>query len=66
MAAVDPGRLMKLVAKNAKRGAQFTPQGVLRMPIGVTKPEEVLAAVHGLLGELAAEPSGQRPAVSVQ
>jgi transcription-repair coupling factor (superfamily II helicase) len=62
---VDPSRLMKLVAKNAKRGAQFTPQGVLRFPIAAVKPEEVLAAVQGLLGELA-DSSVQRPAVSVQ
>jgi transcription-repair coupling factor (superfamily II helicase) len=52
-AAVDPGRLMKLVAKNAKRGAQFTPQGVLKFPLAAVKPDEVLAEVRGLLGELA-------------
>ena len=64
-AAVDPGRLMKLVAKNAKRGAQFTPQGVLRFPIAAVKPEEVLAAVQGLLEELA-DSRVQRSAVGVQ
>jgi transcription-repair coupling factor (superfamily II helicase) len=52
-AAVDPGRLMKLVAKNAKRGAQFTPQGVLRFPLSATKPEEILNEVRALLEELA-------------
>jgi transcription-repair coupling factor (superfamily II helicase) len=52
-AAVDPGRLMKLVSKNAKRGAQFTPQGVLRFPLTATKPDEVLAEVRALLEELA-------------
>jgi transcription-repair coupling factor (superfamily II helicase) len=52
-AAVDPGRLMKLVAKNAKRGAQFTPQGVLRFPLTATKPEEILLEVRALLEELA-------------
>ncbi|HEX4066604.1 MAG TPA: transcription-repair coupling factor [Acidobacteriaceae bacterium] len=51
-AAVDPGRLMKLVAKNAKRGAQFTPQGVLKFPLKAIKPEEVLAEVRALLEEL--------------
>ncbi len=51
-AAIDPGRLMKLVAKNAKRGAQFTPQGVLRFPLNSTKPEEVLIEVRLLLEEL--------------
>src|SRR6202167_896927 len=52
-AAIDPGRLMKLVAKNAKRGAQFTPQGVLRFPLTATKPEEILLEVRALLEELA-------------
>jgi transcription-repair coupling factor (superfamily II helicase) len=52
-AAVDPGRLMKLVAKNAKRGAQFTPQGILRFPLTGSKPEEVLVEVRTLLEELA-------------
>jgi transcription-repair coupling factor (superfamily II helicase) len=51
-AAVDPGRLMKLVAKNAKKGAQFTPQGVLRFPLTATKPEETLNEVRALLEEL--------------
>ena len=52
-AAVDPGRLMKLVSKNAKRGAQFTPQGVLKFPLTATKPDEVLVEVRALLDELA-------------
>jgi transcription-repair coupling factor (superfamily II helicase) len=54
-AGIDPGRLMKLVAKNAKRGAQFTPQGVLRYPLGQTKPDEVLMEIRLLLDELAVE-----------
>jgi transcription-repair coupling factor (superfamily II helicase) len=53
-AAIDPGRLMKLVAKNAKRGAQFTPQGVLRFPLASSKAEDVLIEVRLLLDELAA------------
>jgi len=56
-AAVDPGRLMKLVAKNAKRGAQFTPQGVLRYPLSGSKPDEVLNEVRALLEELAVQPT---------
>jgi transcription-repair coupling factor (superfamily II helicase) len=52
-AGVDPGRLMKLVAKNAKRGAQFTPQGVLRYPLASSKPDEVLAEIRSLLDQLA-------------
>jgi transcription-repair coupling factor (superfamily II helicase) len=64
MAAVDPGRLMKLVAKNAKKGAQFTPQGVLKFPLAAVKPDDVLAEVRALLVELA-DSSAQRSAVSV-
>jgi transcription-repair coupling factor (superfamily II helicase) len=52
-AGIDPGRLMKLVAKNAKRGAQFTPQGVLRYPLLSHKPDDVLAEVRSLLDQLA-------------
>ncbi|MGC2544553.1 MAG: TRCF domain-containing protein, partial [Silvibacterium sp.] len=52
-AGIDPGRLMKLVAKNAKRGAQFTPQGLLRYPLASPKPDDVLAEVRALLDQLA-------------
>ncbi len=52
-AGIDPGRLMKLVAKNAKRGAQFTPQGVLRYPLTSPKPDDVLAEIRALLDQLA-------------
>jgi transcription-repair coupling factor (superfamily II helicase) len=51
-AGIDPGRLMKLVAKNAKRGAQFTPQGVLRYPLSSPKPDDVLAEIRTLLDQL--------------
>ncbi len=51
-ANVDPGRLMQLVATNAKRGAQFTPQGILRFPLIAVKPEEVFAEVRSLLESL--------------
>lgn len=54
-ANIDPGRLMKLVSKNAKRGAQFTPQGVLRYPLAQSRPEEVLMEIRLLLDELAVE-----------
>jgi transcription-repair coupling factor (superfamily II helicase) len=53
-ANVDPGRLMKLVAKNAKKGAQFTPQGLLRLPLKANEPQEVFAELEALLEELAA------------
>ncbi len=51
-AGIDPGRLMKLVAQNAKRGAQFTPQGVLRFPLKATEPKDVLDEVRALLDTL--------------
>jgi transcription-repair coupling factor (superfamily II helicase) len=55
-AAVDPERLMKLVARNAKRGAQFTPQGLLKYPLAATRPDEVLLEIHELLANLASSP----------
>jgi transcription-repair coupling factor (superfamily II helicase) len=54
---IDPGRLMKLVARNAKKGAQFTPQGVLRFPLAGAKPQDVIQEVHALLDQLALEPA---------
>ena len=49
---VDPGMLMKLVARNVKRGAQFTPQGILRWPLTSAKAEDVLAETRALLDSL--------------
>ena len=51
-AGVDPRRLMQLVARNAKRGAQFTPQGMLKMPLKASRPDEVLLEIRELLAEL--------------
>ena len=56
-AAVDPQHLMRLVARNAKRGAQFTPQGMLKYPLAATRPDEVLLEIHELLANLAPEPA---------
>ncbi len=53
-AAVDPQHLMGMVARNAKRGAQFTPQGVLKYPLAASRPDEVLLEIRELLGNLAA------------
>jgi len=53
-ANIDPGHLMKLVAQNAKKGAQFTPQGVLRFPLKASEPQEVLAEIRALLEQLTA------------
>ena len=53
---VDPQTLMRLVAKNAKRGAQFTPQGLLKYPLAATRPDEVLLELHDVLAKLAPVP----------
>jgi len=51
---LDPVVMMRLVARNAKRGAQFTPQGVLRWPLTSAKAAEVMSETRGLLEALAA------------
>jgi transcription-repair coupling factor (superfamily II helicase) len=51
-ASVDPERLMRLVAKNARKGAQFTPQGILKYPLSVAtsnEPMKVMAEARALL-----------------
>ena len=55
-AIVDPRQLMRLVAQNAKRGAQFTPQGLLKYPLTATRPDEVLLEIHEVLDKLAPAP----------
>jgi transcription-repair coupling factor (superfamily II helicase) len=57
-AAVDPQTLMRLVARNAKRGAQFTPQGLLKYPLAATRPDEILLEIHEILAKLAPAPVG--------
>ncbi len=52
-AAIDPQHLMRLVARNAKRGAQFTPQGLLKFPMTATRPDDVLLEIRDLLAKLA-------------
>jgi transcription-repair coupling factor (superfamily II helicase) len=49
---IDVGLLMKLVAKNAKSGAQLTPQGVLRWPLSSGKAEDVIRETRDLLTQL--------------
>jgi len=51
-AAIDPATLMKLVSRNTKRGAQFTPQGTLRWPLPSAKAEDVLSETRALLDSL--------------
>ncbi len=58
---VDPARLMNIVAKT--RGAQFTPAGVLLLPLESQAAGEVLRFLSGALEELAGpapEPVGPR------
>ena len=50
--SVDPAAMMKLVARNARRGAQFTAQGVLRWPLTSARAEDVLAETRSLLESL--------------
>jgi transcription-repair coupling factor (superfamily II helicase) len=52
-AAIDPQVLMRLVSRNAKRGAQFTPQGVLKYPLSAARPDEVLLEIRDLINMLA-------------
>jgi transcription-repair coupling factor (superfamily II helicase) len=52
-AKVEPQQLMRLVARNAKRGAQFTPQGLLKYPLAATRSDEVLLEIRELLENLA-------------
>jgi transcription-repair coupling factor (superfamily II helicase) len=55
-ATVDPQQLMRLVARNAKRGAQFTPQGLLKYPLAATRSDEILLEIHELIANLAPVP----------
>jgi transcription-repair coupling factor (superfamily II helicase) len=55
-ATVDPTHLMQLVSRNARRGAQFTPQGLLKLPLHATRSDEVLLEIRELLANLAPAP----------
>jgi len=50
--SVDPAAMMKLVSRNAKQGAQFTAQGVLRWPLTSAKAADVLSETRSLLESL--------------
>jgi transcription-repair coupling factor (superfamily II helicase) len=54
-AAIDPARLMRLVARHSKRGAQFTPQGVLKVPLIATRSDDVLLEIRDLIENLSPE-----------
>jgi transcription-repair coupling factor (superfamily II helicase) len=49
---INVGVLMKLVSRNAKNGAQLTPQGVLRWPLSGSNAETVLNETRELLAML--------------
>ncbi len=55
-AKIDPGMLMKLVSRNVKKGAQFTPQGVLRWPLSSANAADVIAETKALLEQIDAAP----------
>jgi len=55
---VNVGALMKLVARNAKNGAQLTPQGTLRWPLTSTQADVVLAETRELLSSLGPDSGG--------
>ena len=56
-AGIDPERLMRFVA--AQKGAQFTPQGVLKFSLRAPRAEEVLAQLRALLEQLAGTPADE-------
>jgi transcription-repair coupling factor (superfamily II helicase) len=49
---ISPGLLMKLVARNAKNGAQLSPQGVLKWPLSSAQADVVLTETRELLSSL--------------
>jgi transcription-repair coupling factor (superfamily II helicase) len=64
-AAVDPEQLARFVS--AQRGAQFTPDGMLKFVLKVTAAEEVLRALRTVLEQLAsAETASESRSVANQ
>ena len=53
--AVNPEQLMRVVRQHAKRGAQFTPQGVFKYPLKSLRADELLLELRELLSALAPE-----------
>jgi transcription-repair coupling factor (superfamily II helicase) len=49
---ISVGTLMKLVARNAKNGAQLTPQGILKWPLTSAQADVVLRETRELLAML--------------
>jgi transcription-repair coupling factor (superfamily II helicase) len=64
-AAVDPEHLARFVS--AQRGAQFTPDGMLKFALKATAAEDVLRALRTVLEQLAsAEAPAAAPAIAVE
>jgi transcription-repair coupling factor (superfamily II helicase) len=55
-AAVDPEQLARFVS--AQRGAQFTPDGMLKFALKTTAADEVLRALRSVLEQLASAEAG--------
>jgi transcription-repair coupling factor (superfamily II helicase) len=53
-AAIDPEKLMRFVA--TKKGANFSPQGVLKFTLTATAAEQVLGNLRNILESLAGQP----------
>jgi len=53
-AEIDPAKLARFVGSS--KGAAFTPQGILKFTMKLTKAEEILIALRDLLVEISAEP----------
>jgi transcription-repair coupling factor (superfamily II helicase) len=51
--AIDPEKLMRFVAQ--KKGANFSPQGVLKFALAATSADQVLGAMRSTLEGLAAQ-----------
>ena len=56
-AVIDPGKLAQFVS--SQRGAQFTPDGMLKFTIKAVMPDEILHHLRDLLDQLAAEVPAQ-------
>ena len=54
-ASIDPERLMRFVA--LQKGAQFTPQGILKFVLKFSRADEVLAQLRTLLEQLVSAPA---------
>jgi transcription-repair coupling factor (superfamily II helicase) len=61
-AAVDPEQLARFVS--SQRGAQFTPDGMLKFVLKATAAEEVLRALRTILEQLASAEKAQSQALS--